>query len=67
MSKSTFVNRARLEARRMPWPDHIADPDGDRERELRRAHGRVVFWRVACLFTAGVLLCLVLLAAWGVL
>lgn len=61
------VNRARLEARRMHWPNVIDDPDGDRERELRRSRRRTAFWRTAWLFTAGVLFTLLLLWLVGAL
>jgi hypothetical protein len=60
-----FVNHARREAESMKWPDRIADPDGDRERELRRSYSRTAFWRVLCLFTAAVLLSLLLVYAFG--
>lgn len=49
--KMGTVNRARLEARRMPWPEVIDDPAGDLERELgrlrRRGDRRAAFWRGA--------------------
>jgi hypothetical protein len=66
-SKSFNVSRARIEVERMPWPSHIADPDGDRERALRRSYRRTAFWRVACLFTLAVLFSLGLLYVFRVL
>lgn len=51
----------------MAWPSHIADRDGDRERELQRAYRRTAFWRLVCVFTVGLLFCLVALVFAGVL
>jgi hypothetical protein len=52
--KRGYVNRARMEARRMPWPEYIEDPRGDEMRRLQRELHR---WRlcavvllVACVF-----------------
>jgi hypothetical protein len=60
-TNSPFVNYARLETNRLPWPEYIADPEGDRERALRLSYRRTALWRTACLFTAAVLLCVLLL------
>lgn len=60
-------NMIREEVSRMAWPSHIADRDGDRERELQRAYRRTAFWRLVCVFTVGLLFCLVALVFAGVL
>lgn len=62
-----LVNRARLEVERMGWDEYLADPDGDRERALRRSHACTAFWRAAWAFTAAVLFCVVVLVLAGVL
>ena len=62
-----FPNRARAEVEAMPWPERIADWDGDRERELQRAYRRTAFWRMAWLFTVAALFTLALLYVLGVL
>lgn len=60
-------NLAREEVAAMDWPSRIADPDGDRERALQRAYRRAAFWRLVWLFTAALLLCILLLVFTGAL
>lgn len=52
-----IARRARPEAE---WPDYVADPENDRERELRRAYRCTAFWRIAWLVTAALLFLLVM-------
>jgi hypothetical protein len=67
VNRDSQKTRVLLESVRIEWPDHIADPDGDRERALDRAYRSVRFRRIAWLFTAAVVAALLLLYSMGVL
>lgn len=67
IKNSSFRNYARLETEQLPWPEVIADPEGDLRRALRRSEACARFWRAAFLFTAAVLACVVALVMLGVL
>jgi hypothetical protein len=60
-----YVNRARIEVERMPWPNYISDPDGDRERAYQRRHRRDMRMRNAALFMLFVVIALGLMLLFG--